>query len=620
MSFMFKPLAYDDMSAVNKIDLPREVKESLVVGNDKVGISIAKHCIENMKNNGYSLAIDGYVSAEFDVVLKGIREYCKKRNIKLTTINIKDYYKSESEIDELTKKSLPLNYDDDPVLLFGKLFEGSMDDLMDQDKLNSLCGVLKKKNEGITAVYGLGSAIKNIRNLCDAVAYIDVTPKVAAIRAREKRFANIGDKNPREFNLLMRRNYFVDFEIVFKLREELLNEYGIDFYILGNDDNNYMLMDGSSLETVLETLVHYPFRAKPVYLEGIWGGEYIRKIRNIPQDISSNIAWIFEFIPMETSIVVDIDGNYVDIPFYTFVQKKGLSMMGQKCFDEFDGYFPIRFNYDDTWHSDGNMSIQVHPDEDFVMDNYNELGRQDEAYYVIATGHGAKTYAGFKGDGKELVELAKKSERDHQDIDYQKYVNSVESVPGKQIMIPAGTIHASGRNQFILELGSLTLGSYTYKIYDYNRKDKEGQFRPIHTKNAEKVLHFERDSEWVRQNIVIEPILISESQDYKEYIVGRTDLMYYQTNRIELNTHRKYEGNNSGQFTVITLVDGEEIEVYSKSNPEFRFTQKYLEIVTIPATIDDYIIEAKGYQPVVIHKTFLRDNYTHYKNEKYKNR
>ncbi|SCL88850.1 class I mannose-6-phosphate isomerase [Sporanaerobacter sp. PP17-6a] len=620
MSFMFKPLAYDDMSAVNKIDLPREVKESLVVGNDKVGISIAKHCIENMKNNGYSLAIDGYVSAEFDVVLEGIREYCKKRNIKLITINIKDYYKSETEIDELTKESLPLNYDDDPVLLFGKLFKGSMDDIMDQDKLNPLYGVLKKKNEGITVVYGLGSAIKNIRNLCDAVAYIDVTPKVAAIRAREKRFANIGDKNPREFNLLMRRNYFVDFEIVFKLREELLNEYGIDFYILGNDDNNYMLMDGSSLETVLETLVHYPFRAKPVYLEGIWGGEYIRKIRNIPQNISSNIAWIFEFIPMETSIVVDIDGNYVDIPFYTFVQKKGLSMMGQKCFDEFDGYFPIRFNYDDTWHSDGNMSIQVHPDEDFVMDNYNELGRQDEAYYVIATGHGAKTYSGFKGDGKELLELAKKSERDHQDINYQKYVNSVESVPGKQIMIPAGTIHASGRNQFILELGSLTLGSYTYKIYDYNRKDKEGKFRPIHTKNAERVLHFERDSEWVRQNIVIEPILISESQDYKEYIVGRTDLMYYQTNRIELNTHGKYEGNNNGQFTVITLVDGEEIEVYSKSNPKFRFTQKYLEIVTIPATIDDYVIEAKGYQPVVIHKTFLRDNYTRYKDEKYKNR
>ncbi len=620
MSFMFKPLAYDDMSAINKIDLTVEIKKSLVVGNDKVGRSIAKHCAENMKNNAFCLAIDGYVSAEFDVVLNGISEYCKNKKIRLTTINMKNYYKSKTEIDELTSENLPLNYDDDPVLLFGRLFEGNMDDLMDKDKLNSLYEGLKEKNNGITVVYGMGSAIKSVRDFCDAVAYIDVTPKIAAIRAREKRFANIGDESPREFNLLMRRNYFVDFEVAFKLRNELLNEYGIDFYILGSDDNNYMLMPGSSLEIVLETLVHYPFRAKPVYLDGIWGGEYIRKIRNIPQDISTNIAWVFEFIPMETSIVIDIDGNYVDIPFYTFVQKKGLSMMGQKCFDEFDGYFPIRFNYDDTWHSDGNMSVQVHPDEEFVVDNYNELGRQDEAYYIIATGHDAKTYCGFKDDGKVFLELAKKSEKDNKDIDYQKYINSVESVPGKQVMIPAGTVHASGRNQFILELGSLTLGSYTYKIYDYNRKDKEGKLRPIHTKNAQKVLHFERNSEWVRKNVVIDPILISETQDYKEYIVGRTDLMYYQTNRIELNTHGTYEGNNNGQFTVITVVDGEEVEVYSKGNPEFRFTQKYLEIVTIPATIDDYVIKAKGYQPVVIHKTILRDNYTRYKNAKYANR
>ena len=69
-----------------------------------------------------------------------------------------------------------------------------------------------------------------------------------------------------------------------------------------------------------------------------------------------------------------------------------LEIMGQHCLEEFDGYFPVRFNYDDTWHSNGNMSVQVHPDEDFVIENYDEFGRQDEAYYVIATGHGAKTY------------------------------------------------------------------------------------------------------------------------------------------------------------------------------------------------------------------------------------
>lgn len=114
--------------------------------------------------------------------------------------------------------------------------------------------------------------------------------------------------------------------------------------------------------------------------------------------------------------------------------------------------------------------------------------------------------------------------------------------------------------------------------------------------------------------------MVEETPQYREYTVGSTDLMYYQTNRIEMETHAIYEGKNNGQFTVLTLVDGEEIKVYSKSHPEFSYTQKYLDIVTIPATIEDYVIEAKGYQPVVIHKTFLRENYSRYKNLDYKNR
>jgi mannose-6-phosphate isomerase len=620
MSFMFKPLAYDDLNAVNRIEISDAVKASLIVGNDEVGKGIGKQCHQKMSDGSYILAIDGYVSAEFDGLLKEIKDFCILENITFNAFNMKDIYKTEEEINEITKESLPLNYEDDPVLLFGKIYKGSMEDLLDKDKLTRLCEILKERNKGITVVYGLGSAVKCIRDNCDGVAYIDVTPKVAAIRAREKGFVNIGDENPREFNLLMRRNYYIDFEVVLKLRGELLEEERIQFYILGSDENKYMMLDGKSFEEVLETLVQYPFRAKPVYLEGIWGGEYIRKIRQIPKEISPNIAWIFEFIPMEVSIVVDVDGAYLDIPFYTFVQKKGLSMMGKKCIEEFEGYFPVRFNYDDTWHSDGNMSVQVHPDENFVIENYNEFGRQDEAYYVIATGHGAKTYCGFKEDGREFLELAKKSEEDQRDIDYQKYISSVDSVPGRQIMLPAGTIHASGQNQFILELGSLTIGSYTYKVYDYNRKDRFGNLRPIHTKNAEKVLHFERDCEWVNKNIAIEPVLVEEALEYKEYTIGKTDLMYYQTNRVELKTHGRYEGHNNGQFTVLTLVDGEEVEVYSKDNPDFHFTQKYLDIVTVPATIEDYVIEAKGYQPVVVHKTFLREDYTRYKNPAYKNR
>ena len=618
MSFMFKPLAYDDPRAINKIALPEETVGQITAGNEETVETIATYCKSAFDKIGkFTLAIDGYVSAQFEDLVLPVADRLSRGGRACRLIDMKGLYKSQEEIETLTSDSLPLNYDDDPVLLFGRLYRGKIDDFIDMEKVRK---TLEASQGELVIIYGLGSASDTLRSYVDAIAYIDVTPKVTAIRAREKRFVNIGDREGRPFSLLMRRNYYVDFEVAVRLRKQLLQKNRIDLYILGSDEKNYVMMPGLVLHTVLSSLVRYPFRTKPVYLEGIWGGEYIRKIRNLPQDIAPNIAWVFDMIPMEVSVVVETKKALLDIPFSTFIQDQGVEMMGERCVEEFDGYFPIRFNYDDTWHSDGNMSVQVHPDEDFVIDNYDEFGRQDEAYYVIATGHGARTYCGFCGDGKEFLELAKRSEVTHEDVDYRQYINSVESIPGRQIMLPAGTVHASGRNQLILELGSLTIGSYTYKVYDYNRKDRDGNTRPIHTKNAEKVLHFERDSKWVQENIAIDPILLEETKDYKEYVVGKTDLMYYETRRVELATHGVYEGKNNGQFTVVTVVDGESVHIYSRNQPEFCFNASYLDIVTIPATIEDYVIEATGYQPVVVHKTLLKEGYTRYKNPKYSGR
>lgn len=618
MSFMFKPLAYDDTQAVNRIALPGGIGRQVLTDSKAIADRlVAAAAGELAAGEGAVLGIDGYIGAQYGELAEAIQESAGRRNILCRIVDMRDLYKPEEEIKRLTADSLPENYEDDPVLLFGRLYRGKIDDFIDESKAEA---ALEKAAGGLTVLCGSGSCAACLRPYLNKMAYVDVTPKVAAIRAREGRFANIGDREIRPFNLLMRRNYFVDFEVAVKLRKELLQKNLLDFYLLGNENGQYMMMDGAVMDLIFSELVRYPFRAKPVYLEGIWGGEFIRKVRHIPEDISGNIAWIFEFIPMEVSIVVDLEGLRADFPFSTFVQKKGMEMMGRRCVEEFEGYFPIRFNYDDTWHSNGNMSVQVHPDEDYVVEQYDEFGRQDEAYYVIATGHGARTYCGFKGDGREFLELARQSERDGRDIDYKRYIHSLESVPGRQIMLPAGTIHASGRNQLILELGSLTIGSYTYKVYDYNRRDKDGNTRPIHTKNAEMVLRFERDGAWVQENIAIEPVVLKETDQYVEYVVGKTDLMYYETHRIELCTGGVYEGSNNGQFTVVTVVDGEQARISSKSHPEFSYTARFLDVVTIPATIEDYEIRAEGYQPVVIHKTLLREGYTRYKNPAYKDR
>ena len=91
--------------------------------------------------------------------------------------------------------------------------------------------------------------------------------------------------------------------------------------------------------------------------------------------------------------------------------------------------------------------------------------------------------------------------------------------------------------------------------------------------------------------------------------LGKTDLMYYMTKNVFMDTNAKAEFSNNGQFTVLTLVDGENVRVYSKSNPDFYYDQKFLDIVVVPASITDYVIENTGYQPCVVHKTMLKEGY-----------
>ena len=125
------------------------------------------------------------------------------------------------------------------------------------------------------------------------------------------------------------------------------------------------------------------------------------------------------------------------------------------------------------------------------------------------------------------------------------------------------------------------------------------------------MLRFERDGAWVRENIAIKPVVLKETDQYVEYVVGKTDLMYYETHRIELCTGGVYEGSNNGQFTVVTVVDGEQARISSKSHPEFSYTARFLDVVTIPATIEDYEIRAEGYQPVVIPRKHCCGRATH---------
>ena len=133
MSFMFKPLAYDDPKAVNRISLPEGAQEHITAGNENVVKALADICLA-AGGKRFVLAIDGYVSAQFEDLCEPLCARLRAAGHSCRQISMRELYKKEEEIAALTAESLPLNYEDDPVLLFGRLYQGQMDDLIDCEK------------------------------------------------------------------------------------------------------------------------------------------------------------------------------------------------------------------------------------------------------------------------------------------------------------------------------------------------------------------------------------------------------------------------------------------------------------------------------------------------------
>ncbi len=600
MSFMFHPYPYADPEAVNKVT-GRGVQP--VVGL----IPVAKE-IGAILKAGKTVGIDAYPGANVNALVNVIRQVTTDKNggSDITFVDAATLLKTPAVLTEMLKPYLPEDREIDPVLLYGRRYRDGYTGMQEKEKAAALKEMLAEK-KGVL-VFGLGALAPEIQDAYDVRIWMDITPRNAALAFKNGHARNVGADPEKElpYSLLMRRNYYVDFENAIDLRWDLIRSGKMNLYISADEPEKMQMVSFADLKTLFEEINERPFRCRPVYLEGVWGGWYIHRLRHLPKEMK-NCAWVFDMIPMEVSIVAKTDSYEFEAPFFTFVMVMGEKLLGKQAYEQFGGYFPIRFNYDDTYHSSGNMSIQCHPDADYVMKNHDELGRQDESYYIVITGQGAKTYLGFQNENscEEFFKEARRVEHNTELIDYEKYVNWVDSKPGTQVMIPAGTIHASGRNQVILEIGSLTVGSYTYKLYDYKRLDPQtGLPRPIHLEMGSKVIHGERTHEWVEANLVNHGGVVREGADWKEVVVGEHDLLYFSLRNLIFN--KSMEDDTDGLFHVLVLVDGEKVKVESVDDPSKFYIMNSMDMVVLPAGIGKYKVTNLGVGTVTIHKTHLK--------------
>lgn len=600
MSFMFHPHPFKDPRAVNPLPEDDALKACMTVG----AIPLAKRLGEAIRGGARRVGLDGYAGAELGIMKDTL---CQQLSgLRVTVVDMESLYRGRDEIRRIVAPSLPTDTKIDPVLLYGVRIERRYEDLLDAARLAALVDTLSSGGETVLVI-GRGSLCETLLPHLDLRIWVDITPRQAALNYKFGRAHNLGERDALPFGEMMRRNYYVDFELAVERRWALIREGALDWYVTADDPDQPVMLPFDGMCRLFDRLRERPLRCRPVYLEGVWGGHYMKRLRRLPEEMR-NCAWIFDMIPMEVSLVAAAGAIEIEVPFFTFVQQQGEKLLGREAYQRFGGYFPIRFNYDDTFHSGGNMSIQCHPDGPYLTGNHGELGAQDESYYVCVAGEGAATYLGFAGENSCAAFLAdaERAQATGEQMDWRQYLNAVPSTPGTQMMIPAGTIHASGHNQVILEIGSLTMGSYTYKLYDYQRIDPLTEKpRPIHLEAGKRVLRAERAAAWVRQNLINHGGVVREDAQGRETVVGEHDLLYFSLRTLRFT--KEMEGDTRGGFQVLTLTEGERVRVKSRTDPARSFAAEYLDIVVVPADFGPYVLVNEGQGTVTVHKTVLKD-------------
>lgn len=277
----------------------------------------------------------------------------------------------------------------------------------------------------------------------------------------------------------------------------------------------------------------YPLTFKPILKSVIWGGSQICPFKGItPTEEGVGESWELSHVDDNFSVVAE--GELANKSLDELIKEYGKELVGGKVMERFGSRFPLLIKFIDARD---NLSIQVHPDDELAKVRHNSFGKT-EMWYVIKADKEASLYSGFS-----------------QQIDKEEYVKRVENntimdvlkkydvSEGDVFFLPAGRVHAIGAGCFIAEIQQTS--NITYRIYDYNRKDKNGNTRELHTELAKDAIDY-----------TLYPDYRTHYKAHTNATVNLADCKYFTTNLIKLDTVMVRDFEELDSFVVYICMEG----------------------------------------------------------------
>lgn len=494
-------------------------------------------------------------------------------------IQAEDYMLSEDEIKKLVFPDVTNDR------IFGFLTRLNIEAFYDRTKVAAIQAELKGKTEGTIVLYGSGASY-----ICpnpDLLVYADMARWEIQLRMRKHLVDNLGVKNrfTPDWMLLYKQGFFVDWRVLDRLKKQLFDKW--DFLLDTNKINEPKLIEGKAIMEGLRIAINRPFSIVPLFDPGPWGGQWMKEVCNL-DPTAPNYAWCFNCVPEEESLLLKFGNDIIEIPSINLVFRHPRELLGDPVHGRFGDEFPIRFDFLDTMDG-SHLSLQVHPLTEYIQDNFGMRYTQDESYYMMDTEDDAIVYLGLKEgvNPEAMMSELEEAQRSGATFDAQKHVQTWPVKKHDHILIPAGTIHCSGKNSMVLEI-SATPFIFTFKLWDWGRLGMDGKPREINIEHGKKVIQWERTTQWTKENLVNNIHVVAEGDGWLEESTGLHEREFIETRRHWFT--KKVEHNTNGGVNVICLIEGDEVIIESPVNAFEPFIVHYAEVFIVPANVEIYTI------------------------------
>lgn len=308
----------------------------------------------------------------------------------------------------------------------------------------------------------------------------------------------------------------------------------------------------------------YPIKFQPILKSIIWGGNDISKYKNLDK-IEEGIGESWEISAVKDNISIIKNGALAGKPLDELINEAKGKLVGEKIYAKFGDKFPLLIKFIDA---QDDLSIQVHPDDELAKKRHNSFGKT-EMWYVVKTKPDAFIISGFKDKITSEQYLEKVEDNTFTDA-LQKHVVKEDEV----YFLPAGRVHAIGSGCFIAEIQQTS--DITYRIYDYNRKDAQGNARELHTELAKDAIDY--------------TVYDSYDTHYKAEENKPVELVsceYFTTNLLKLNEKFEQDVSDIDSFVILICLEGSCTLEDDKQN---EITIEQGETVLLPASTNHIVI------------------------------